>query len=421
LQKNTAEHAEDRIASFKKYRELTLKDLQKLSTESRDEFELRNKMREQLLSLLQQWFVESHEIKLGLKVDQDQGHAPIDLLFSALPETALLKELLVTREHASMFSAIEPPKASVLSARVNMGVGDARKAGYKEVFELARPVMKEHISAETKPSDAEKAARIEMAMLMLDVLRDSMDQLPAVDMFVDIVPAKDLHTIVMGVALASPEKLTKILEKLPAAKEGWKIEMGAEKAGETPIHKLTFGEAIPKSLSSFYGDSGTVYFAVTDQAGWLAGGVDSLDALKSRLEKVAASKPGKSDGVLASLKMNVRPVLKNLYEIDNDPDLQMLKSLNFRGRIKNRAAERNAEGNKSGANENKPGRRATSGLAGFKWAETAIAAMEGTDDRFELSITVDEQGAALGHSDAQAGFLKALGAVIAKFSEENLK
>ncbi|SFI00198.1 hypothetical protein [Planctomicrobium piriforme] len=413
---NTAATMADRKAAFEKFNEVRGADFKKLSTETKEQFAFRKGMRDQTMSVLGQWIVESASILLGVKVDTKNAHAPTELMLSALPETALSADLKAVVDHSSQFAAVTPPEKHVLSGRIHLPVDEGRKAVYKQLYELARPVADQRIDADEKATASEKAGRKELVTLFLDLLTECMDKVPSVDALIDVIPTNDKHAMILAVGSTNAAQMTKIIEKLPSAKEGWKIEMNADKAGEVPLHKLSFGKNPPKSLMDFYGASNVVYFAVTDTAFWMAGGEGSLENLKSRLEAVAKSTPAKGDGLLLSFKMNTRPILKNLDDIMNDPELELLKQVNLKPRAQ-KVAEEKGETPKE---EGRPGARAAN-LSNFKWQQTAIAAMDGSDDRFEVIMKVNPDLTLQGSADAQKGVLKALGAVIAKFADENLK
>lgn len=416
---NTAARQASRQKAFDKYIENQLKDFQKLTTETKEQHELRKQLRLQTLSVLKQWVVEAAKIRLGMKVDQQKSDAPSTLSFSALPETDLAKDLSRVRKEVSPFAGISPPVRSVLTGRLHLPVDEKRKEGYRKIYELARAAVPQSIDENKKATDAEKGARKEIVTLLLDVLSESIDKVPNVDAMIDITPSKNHHSIILAIGSTNAAKINQIIEKIPVAKAGWMVAPNVEKVGDATIHKLTFGEKSPKSLLDFYGASKTVYFAVGEKTFWISGGENSLENLKSHLEKVAQPLPAEGDGTLLSFKMNAYPILKNLHEITNDPELELLNELNFQTRNKRLAAE-NPDEPKKKREEGRPGARAAD-LSAFKWQETAISTLEGSNDLFEMNLQVDKSNELHGHSNAQSGILKAVGAVIVKFADETLK
>lgn len=410
--RNDAKGMESRKAAFVKMRAEALKDFQKKPEESREEFELRRRMREHTLTILEQWLVESRNAMLGLKVDQEGHQAPSRVKFSALPETGLARAIERVGE-PNLYSSIPVPADPVLSIRGNIPIDESHQAAYREIYALARPVAKQRIDELEKASAAEKAARQEVSSLFLDVLEASIG-LGVVNGFLDVEGKGDAHTLVMAITCAGQDKIIQLIEKLPAAKSGWSLEKDVDKAAGTSIHRIGLGETLPKSITTFYGSSAAAHVAVTDKAFWLGFGADGLATLKARME-TAAAQPPQTDNVMLAIKMHARPVLKNVYEFSNESDLEIVDAFRSRGTFRG-AETRNARTGQDGER-----RRAASALADFKWQETAIAAMDGLDDRFEFKLDKVGEGEIGGGGNAQKGFLTAVGAVIAKFADENLR
>lgn len=418
--KNQAENLVSRQAAFDKFFADSLEKFQKLSTETKEQFAFRKRMREQSLSVIGQWIVQSASGDFGVKVNEDTQDAPSKLTLSALPGTDLEKDLTAVTERVSRFAAVAAPEKSVLSARLNLPVDPGRKAAYQEIYKLAEPVFHQRIDDDTKASAEEKAARKELASLLTSLLTECMDKVPAVDAFLDIVPVKDKHAITLGVVSTNQAKMNQILEKLSAAKTGWKLELNVEKVGDTSIHKLSFGSKPPQSLTDFYGDANFVCFATSEETFWLSGGDGAMERLKTLISQVSKTSDAKPNGVLLSLDAHVQPLLKNVHAFMNDPELAMFKQVNLKTRNQRAAQEEEAAGKKPEKNSDRAGNRAAN-LASFEWQETAIAALEGLDDHLTAELKVDSDKVLHGASNAQAGILKALGAVVAKFSDENLQ
>ncbi|MCA8998196.1 MAG: hypothetical protein KDA80_14455 [Planctomycetaceae bacterium] len=404
---NDANGIKQRQDSMKAVRENALKDFQKTPDESREEYELRKRMREHTLTILEQWLVESQFIKLGLKVNQKEHTAPSSFTFHALPETSLHTALERIGE-PRYFGAIASPEDPVLSLRGNIPIDEGHQAAYLEIYEMARPVAKERIDGLKKASATEKSARQEVTTLLLDVLSESI-KLGKIDGFMDVTGEGNAHTLTMGIVCSGKDKIAQILEKLPAAQDGWSLEKDVDKAGDLTVHKLSLGDDVPKSLTDFYGDSKAAYVAVSDEAFWLGLGDGALKALKENIETVSAAKVVEPDNVMLSLNMHAQPVLKNVFDFTNESDLELIQIFQSR-----RTFRGTGEGN-----ENR--RRRVDALADFEWEQAAIDAMEGLDDRFEIELHRTEPGKLSGGGNAQQGVLKAVGAVIAKFADENLR
>ncbi len=416
---NPPTNIDTRKAAFGKFIETQLVDFQKLTTETNDQFAFRKEMRIQNLKILQQWVAEAAKVRLGVTIDQNKGQAPATLTFSALPETQLAADLKKVRDQVSLFAAVESPEKAILTGRLYVPVNEQYRSSYKTLYGLARKALPESIDSNDRGTAEEKSARKEVVSNLLDVLTESIDKVPNLDAFIDIVPVKDKHSVLMGVASTNAAKINQIIDLIPKAKNGWKIEKDLEKVGETSIHKLTFGEKKPKALTDFYGASNAVYFAVSETSFWMSGGESALENLKAKLDLVAKPLPEKGSGTLVSFRMNSHPILKNFNDLKNDPELDLLNEINFQTRKQKQVSQMPADAKKK-TEESRAGVRASE-LSNFKWQDTAIAALAGTEDVLEVNMKVDENYVLRGTGNAQKGLLKALGAIISKFADENLK
>lgn len=412
---NAASGAESRKKAFEAYTKTVFKDFQKLSTETQDEFALRKRMREQSLAVTQQWFMEVKDLQLIANVDRQKNEMPAELQFSALPDTNLYKEIESLATKKSLFGAITAPDNAVLTARIFMALDDNRTAGYRQIIELMRPVMQKRLADDANSSAKEKAARQKAMTGFFDAMKESLST-PLLDAFIDVYPTNGKHTIVMAVETSAQAKILEVVDTLEDVREAWKLEKNVDKVGDIAIHKLNLQEKTPQALLDFYGNSRAVYIAVSPKAIWVAGGEESLNGLKSRLEAAAKPEQPAFNGTIFALKMHAQPVIKNIHEVLQQSDLQTLKSLNTLNKAA--AAEPPAKDAKQPA---RPGGAGGAKLKGFKWQETAIAAMQGLNDEVELKLVRTGPGELNGKGNSHQGVLKALGAVIAKFAEENLQ
>lgn len=417
---NAADGAENRKAAFEAYRKKSDESFKKLSDESREQFALREATREELLAVLEQWIVEIARAEFGAQLDQEKGQFPGYLTLAALPDTSLARDLNTLKTTPSQFEAVVAPENNILTFRVNLPKNAERIPRMKKIYELARPVLKERIDQDEKATAGEKAARSEIVSTLLDILTANLETQVTVDGLVDVIPVKDKHMVLMAVGASGQEKFNEIIEKIPAAKSGWNVTMNADKVGETTIHKVTFGSTPPKSLTDFYGDSNEAWIAVAPKSIWLAGGEGALETLKTQLEKVnqSADSPAEPTGILLNAGMNARAVLGSLDAIKNDPELAILQQINVKGRRQARMKEGKPEVKEE---EAKPGSKAAGELANFVWIPTALEVLNGQPDRVSLSMKLDENNQLVGASNVEEGLLKTLGALIAKFADENLK
>jgi hypothetical protein len=413
---NESGSVEGRKSAFNKIRSSALEKVKKKPEESQETFDLREAWITQQLQLLEQWFSEAAEIKGGLAVDREKGLANSSLHFAALPGTPLAENINQVSQQASRFQTVDAPEDAVLKLRVNFPIDQERIQGYREIYRLTRPVLKERIQEGQHGTDAEKQARGEIVDLMLDVFDQSAD-FGRIDLMLNIFPTGDAHSIVLGVRATGQEKITEIVNKLPAAVEGWSVENAIAEAGGVTIHKVSLGEDVPTSISDFYGNSAVVYLAAGDEEFWLSGGENGLENLQATLATVQSAGDVASNDELLSMTMKVGPILETLHRYSQEDDRKLLDPLQEReGLFRSRP-----EGADEEESENdRPTSRTRSALQGFEWQQTAIDALKGHDDRVFVLVKKTEENVVSAPGRAHVGLLRAVGALIAKFAEENL-
>lgn len=414
---NETGSVEERKSAFSQLRSSALDKVKKKPEESQETFELRRSWITQQIRLLEQWFSEAAEIKGGVTLDREQGVAHSALHFAALPGTPLADNINRVSAEASRFQTVEAPEGAVLTLRVNFPIDQERIQGYREIYQLTRPVLKERIQEGQQGTDVEKQARGEVVDLMLDVF-DQSAELGRVDLMLDIVPAGDAHSIVLGVRINQTEKIAEIVNKLPDAVEDWSVENAVAEVGGVTVHKVSLGENVPQSISDFYGNSAVVYLASGNGEFWLSGGENGLENLQRTLAKVQSADDGvTSNDELLSMTMKVGPILETLYRYSQEDDRKLLDPLQEREGL----FRRQDGGNEDEQNENeRPTSRTRSALQGFEWQQDAIDALEGQDDRIIVLVKKTQENLVSAPGQAHSGLLRAVGTLIAKFAEENL-
>lgn len=411
---SSSENIEPRTAGFQKFRTNVMDGLEKFPKESKEQFELRQVWMDNQLETLQEWFVETALIQVGMSVDQKSAVGTAKLRFEALPETNLSKSIEILAEHGNRFAGIPRGEKSLLSIRANYPLDERQTKSLREEYELLGPVIEQFIREEEKTDD-EIAARVELSQHFLDVLKASA-ALPNANGFLELQQTGETHTIVLGIGCADEEKVTRIIELLPKAKEGWTVEMNALEADGVKVHKLSLGGKVPPSLRNFYGSSGIIHLGVGKNAFWAAAGSDAEAQLKKAIAETTSAAEAETDNVMFTLFMDTRPVLKNIYEFTQEENLSFLEKLQNRQAAREAAKKENGEENE---------RRRAGGAAGaigdMEWEKTMIAALEGYDGTLLLELKRTENGKLNGHGEVHKGLIRAFGAVVAQFAEENLQ
>ncbi len=426
---NDAAGLSDRQKSFEKFKANIVDGIQKTPTESKESFELRKATSSMTMDLLAQYFSEAKQMRYGLKVDQAKHTGVGELLFAALPDTDLAKGFDQVGKTPSYFKALKAAEGAALDLHINFPVNEKRQKEYANIYELSRPVIVEKIDQDAKATPAEKEARKKISGLIQDILIDS-TQLGLVDLFAEISKQGTHHTALIATRCNSTDKIAEIVTLLPAAQEGWSVEIDVEKIHDVAIHKLSLGKKVPKSLSDFYGNSGDICIAAGKDTFWLSGGDNALDVIKTAINSVhggeaeataageETAKPQPTDGVLVDLKMKAGPLLQSMDDFNKEEDLGVLKLFQPGAFLKK---EKEKETSPKKEDDSKPGMKATGALANFEWKSAAITALKDENDSVSFILKKVEDGTITGYSNGEKGILKAFGALLAKFADENLQ
>lgn len=422
--KNDPEGLEKRNAAFVKYRDETMLTVKKNSNETPEAFELRKQTRSQMLDFMGRLFAQTAEAKAGTTIDRQKGVSTTTISFSALPGTMIAKNIDSIVDKPSYFGSVEIPADALLSVQINAPLDESVRSEYKTLYDLTRPVAVQQIDQEQDTTAGEKEARKAISDLFLNVLTASTVQ-PALDTHISVTPAGGFHNILIGIRCQGQDDILKILDLLPAAKTGWKVTRDAAEQNGIKIHELALGDKIAKAATEFYGASAKVYLAVDGEAFWFASGEGALDRLKGAIAKVKDAPATTNDGTLVAINCKVRPILNNAYRIAQEENFDLKQILQGQGLLgsssKKPAAEGTDPSKKPAIGEGGGLSAKAATLKSFKWQEAAISALEGHDDTFQLTVKRTAAGTFAGTASAQKGILRAAGALVAKFSEENLQ
>ncbi len=419
---NTKSSAEVRGSAFEKMRASAVDGIQKRPDETKAAHTLRKAMLDHQLAIFKQWFVESSGCTLGGKLDKTNDVALTELLFSAIAETQLQKDIIRVREEPSYFTAIDAPKESILTLRLNFKFDENIAAGFRDIYKLSETVAKEQIEEDEKTTKEQKESRAKVTHLVNEVLSKT-SELGTVDAFLDIIPSGDAHTFLLGVHCKGQDELLKTLEELPASREGWTVKMDVAESEGVKIHKLDLGGKAPKALADLYGEShGQIYVAVSDKAFWMAFGAAAQEELSAHIKAVRTAEDVESDNVVMSMTAKLGPLAKSLNDLFNDDDSVIGSLVSKRQDERKERREKSEDDDEDeDAEEERPAREAAGAMLSFEWVEKVVGTMEGEDDTITFEMKVDENGVIVGNGEVRKGILKAVGSLIADFADENLQ
>ncbi len=419
---NTKTAPDVRDSAFKYMRTNAVDGIQKRPDETQAAHTLRKALLDHQLAIVQQWFVEGQGFTLGGKLDKTNDIAISELLFSALAKTQLLKEIVRVREEPSYFTAIDSPKESLLSLRLNFKFDEKIASSFCDIYNLSNAVAQEKIEDNEDTSKEQKVSRAKVSDLLNEVLVKS-SELGAVDGFLDIVPSGDAHTFLLGVHCQGQDELQKVLEELPASREGWTLEKDVAESEGVKIHKLDLGGKAPKALAALYGEShGQVYLAISDKAFWLAFGAAAQEELSAQIKTVRTAKDVESDNVVMSMTAKLGPLATSLNDLFNDDDSVIGSLVSQRqDERKERREKKDDEEEEDDDEKERPARNAAGAMLSFEWVEKVVGTMKGEDDTITFEMKVDENDSIVGTGEVRKGILKALGLLIADFADETLQ
>ncbi len=410
---NTKTTPEQRTAAFATYRDNTLAGIQKKPSESAEAFELRKANTAQTLETMERLFVQSSDVTIGWITDASKSEGRGEFLLVPIEGTELEKTVQAQAETSSYFANIATSDQSVLSGRLNVTLDELMTRQSADLYKLARPVAEQRIDETADITAEQKAARKEIAGLLLDMLSAGLD-IGKWDGALEVTPADGgQHTALIGLRTADGSPMNKIVELLPTADSSYSTELNVETAGDVAIHKVTVTQNYPKALQQFFGDSGEFYIGAGPEAVWISIGSGALDAMKAGIEAVGGDAPAEVSPTIASLDFRLLPVLQVMNQLRKDGDFDLLETLKNRGVIEEPAASEESE------EEAAPGAETAQMLKDFEWRDAALEALQGSDDRLHIQLDRVENRLE-GDTTAATGLLKMIGELIAKFARENL-
>ena len=416
---NTETEAKVRAAAIKKLRDNRISALKKKTDETQERFDLRKLMIEQQMDQIGELFAETDLIEAGWTTSEElkQGIGQTHLI--ALPNTSIAKWVAMVADGKSRFAALVPAEKSVLNARALMPMSETTLINLSRIYELAPTVIKQMIEKDATLSPEQKAARSMIADASLEALNKSLE-MRTIDLYLDIAPSEGTnHSFVLGMhSVDNRARLETVVDQLGKIAEGWSSKINFEVVGETKFHSFTVAKP-PKALLEFYGGDGTVYVAAGPEFVGFATGVGSLDVLK-KVAAAANEGPGKPLEAFLDVRFHARETLETANAFMEEKDFDLLRLMQNDGMKKGSTEPKSTEKDK---NKKAPGSGSAtdklSALQNFDWEQTAIDAMQGTDDLVTIQLKL-VNGAIDGQMKMSEGVLTGLGAVIAKFAKENL-
>ncbi|MFO1094426.1 MAG: hypothetical protein U0992_14145 [Planctomycetaceae bacterium] len=414
---NSKSTPEQRKAAFSSFRENTLAGIQKKPDETKEAFELRKKSSEQSLDTFERLFVEASNVIVGVEINSKENLGTGKIVLAANQDTALAGALKLQGQKHSRFAGVAQPADPVLTGRMNYALDSLGTQQSGELYKLMQKPLEQRVDKTEGLTDDQKSARKELVGIVLNMLTTSLD-LGKWDGMVQITTAASgKHTGVLGLCVKDGAPVDKIVELLPRTADGYKAELNVDTAGDVKIHKLTVTEKYPNALKDFFSESGELFIGAGPDTVWLSLGDGAVEALKAAVTAAANAPTGNVDPTVATLDMDLLPVLKLMGQLRKDGDFDLMGTLKNRGLLDPPAEEAAAStaDKKDGSSEPSTAQM----LKDFEWRDAAIEALDPKADRLHMDIKRVEDHLE-GNGTLESGILKAIGDVIAKFAKENL-
>ncbi len=347
----------------------------KKKEETEEEFKLRKIAAEHQLIEMQRFFVESESVDASWNTDIKAIEGTGKLKLTAIPGTDLEKNLKAQASTPSRFAvmAVDPKISSAL--RVNFTLDEMRIGHLSEFYDALRGPMAQAIPKSTRWDDGQKEAANTLGNKFLDMLKSSLS-LKTVDGFYNAEQAGNVFEVVGGFVVSEPDLMKQMVEGYPKLEKNATVTMKSDEVAGIEIHKIEVTKEVSPAFVTLFGEKAVVYIGTGKDTVWFSVGEKTLDRLKDAITKVSEAQPAEADGHMLYYHAHLLPVMKAVHAQSKDKDRE-----NFRKQL--------------------------------------IAGLETGDDHVELTLD-QKDGAIIGFTKVHAGFLAAIGKMIAEFANTNL-
>lgn len=412
--KDDVESRKKAIAKLRSESESNLKEPNE--GESQAAFDLRKLLANQQLDTLDEIFVQSSELFFGWITDGAAGKANGTIRLAALEGTKLFEDGSELGTKPSHFAAIPQAEDPVLKGRMTLNMGAAAQKRLAEFAKLTEPAAHEKIDKNEKTTPEQKAARKTVLSTLLQILAKN-TSLGVIDAFGEVTKQESgKHVMIAAMRADEGATLKTVAEQLPIANSKWTSKLNVEKIGDIEVHHLV--NATPTDVVKDFWGTGDMYIAAGPDTIWMAKGQGSLEVLKTYIEKMKGTPDPAGKERFLTFRMHAKPVLYVNESFWEEVDIDLKKIIQSSGIMPKKKEEKKPVA-RAGQKDAK-GERPADKLKDYKWAEPALAAMEGKADVIDVVFdhTDDKVN---GMIDVQPEVLKALGAIIADFAEKNLQ
>ncbi|MFQ5731869.1 MAG: hypothetical protein ACE5KM_07935 [Planctomycetaceae bacterium] len=324
-QKTDAKSIAARRSWVRKQAKELLAAVKKKDSETKDDFALRKLMLELEFEEAERFYAETAHLQVGWNIDLANMTGRFDLDLTPIEGTDLAKAIDLLGAKPSHFASVPKSKDAILSLRIHHPLDDLRKKNALRFFTALYDRQIGQIKVDTERTKAEKKATIKTADLVLDMMKANL-KAGLFDVFAEVRPNKDKHTVLAGFATADGREMIEILKLLPSTNKGVAVAIKIARQGDVDIHKVTV-KATKGGIFDFFVGGDTVYVGTSKEAVWFASGPQSLPELTGAIKKKANPPKFKADDPFLDVFVKVAPWLE-LMEVaaadKGDPRLRKL-------------------------------------------------------------------------------------------------
>jgi hypothetical protein len=411
----SAATAEAREKGFATIKDNLLAAVEKRPSESKAAYDLRRMNVEQQADRLARLLTNSAELTASWTTDTKAKEFSGATRMVGMPGSLVAKDIAAIGTEASLFAKIPDAPAAVMTARILTPINEKYREEQTRLYQTWLTAWGESIDRKEGPTPDQKAARKQVAEHFVKTLIDGMS-LGWIDAYVEMQPSSDeLYTAIMGVRVHDSATVIPILETLPKVEAGWTSELNAFEEHGVQVHRLNLKAKLPSSLKQFFGETGDLLVGTGDHTVWIAGGPDAEARLKEAIAATAGPEAPAPTADAVQLTMHMHHALKFFHALMQDDDIEIVRSLDQSRLLKNsKPTDRKT-------NRDESDRRVSrDALQNFKWQEKAIASLAAGDDSVNLRV-YKEGEALLGALNVEEGVMRAIGSIIAKFTNEVLR
>lgn len=293
---------------------LTIKNSAQASMQRRDDepeaiYNLRRSQAEGNLRFVEYLLKDGEEFTLGLKVDQTQKHAALELVVKATPNSAFAKEMAEGIARPSYFAAAIDESVP-LSASISVMVAKHDRKTFLNAFDLGEQESNRGLAGLPRDTAVEDIPGQQSTQDLFDALRETIKE-GHLDGFVQFFGEPDEKFVIVGGvklmnAAAFGSGLSTVLEQASRTESNVNVELSVDSHGEIVFHRLVNANQSRRDRRLF-GEESALYFGTDNQALWFAvGGDDAIPTLRAAIDRVAAGNDaGPRRGELAPFQLVV--------------------------------------------------------------------------------------------------------------------